>query len=60
MHQRQAVDQYRHIVAVFSLAILLPAGRQVCGVLIDDLQTVLVNVVFTEQINVFYRAILSF
>ena len=54
MNQRKAVDQNRHIVAV-----IMP--RTVCllhFILVDDLQTVIVDVLFVDQRNIFGTAII--
>ena len=54
MNQRKAVDQNRHIVAV-----IMP--RTVCLfylVLIDDLQTVVVDVLFVDQRDIFGTAVI--
>ena len=54
MNQRKAVDQNRHIVAV-----IMP--RTVCllhFILVDDLQTVVVDVLFVDQCDIFGTAII--
>ena len=54
MNQRKAVDQNRHIVAV-----IMP--RTVCllhFILVDDLQTVIVDVLFVDQRDIFGTAII--
>ena len=54
MNQRKAVDQNRHIVAV-----IMP--RTVCllhFILVDDLQTVVVDVLFVDQRDIFGTAVI--
>ena len=46
MHQRQTVDQHRYIIAVGLLAVI-------DGVLINDLQVVIVDMLFIQQIDIF-------
>jgi len=53
MYQRQAVDQDRNIVTVGPLTVF-------GGVLVDDLQTVFMDLVFTEQIDIFDGSIIQF
>ena len=54
MNQRKAVDQNRHIVAVI-------VSRTVCLlhlILVDDLQAVVVDVLFVNQRDIFGAAII--
>ena len=55
MHQRQPVHQHRHVIAIGTLAVLpayaeASAGRG--GVLIDHLQTIVVNVVLFYEVYI--------
>src|SRR3989344_2269265 len=52
MHQRQAVYQYRHVIAVGALSLIR-------RVLIDHLQTIIVNIVLFEEVYIFYRTVLA-
>ena len=52
MDKRQAVDQYRHIIARF----MRPTGFLV---LVDDLKTVIMDVLFIEQIDILDRAVVA-
>ena len=51
MHQRQAIDQHGHIIAVG----IVPHRF----ILIDDLQAVVVNALLVDQIDVFGRAVVT-
>ena len=51
MHQRQAIDQHGHIIAVG----VVPHRF----ILIDDLQAVVVNALFVDQVDVFGRAVVA-
>ena len=53
MHQRQPIDQDGHVIAVVMAGALVPAD----GVLVDDLQAVLVDVFFVDQGDVFGAAV---
>ena len=54
MHHRQAVDQNRHIIAVVVGRALLFGN----SILVDDLQAVVVDVLFIEQRDVFAAAVI--
>ena len=53
MYHRQAIDQNRHIIAVVMGRALLFGN----SVLVDDLQTVVVDILFIKQCNVFAAAV---
>ena len=53
MHKRQAVDEYRYIVARF----VRPTALLI---LIDYLQAVVVNVLLVKQVHVFRATIIAF
>jgi hypothetical protein len=52
VHEWQAVHQNGHIITIRPLAVL---GR----ILIDNLQTVIVNVVLFYKVHIFYRTIIT-
>src|SRR3989338_9790728 len=52
MHQRQSIHQYRHIITIGTLTVF-------SGVLIDYLQTVVVNVFLFYEVYILGRAIFA-
>ena len=52
MHERKPVHEYRHIVAVRT-------STFVGGVLVDDLQRIVVDVLLSDQVDVFGRTVVT-
>ena len=61
MHERQAVDENRHIVAVrmSRRRLCLSARAAFHRILVDDLQTIVINVLLVDQLDVLRRSVIA-
>ena len=61
MHERQAIDENRHIIAVRMRCriLCLSVRTALHRILIDDLQTIVVNVLLIDQLDVLRRSVIA-
>ena len=61
MHERQAVDENRHIVAVrmSRRRLCLSVRTALYRILVDDLQTIVINVLLVDQLDVLRRSVIA-
>ena len=55
MDERQTIDQHRNIITVIMLCALLPAD----GILMENLQAVIVNVLLVNKGNIFRGTVIT-